>query len=81
MSPVQAIEATTRVAAEACGVAPLVGTLEAGKEADLLVVADYDPAWPALIASIASALISWRVGKRPGTLSTLDTVTDKPDAL
>jgi len=39
MSPVQAIEATTRVAAEACGVAPLVGTLEAGKEADLLVVA------------------------------------------
>ena len=39
MSPVQAIEAATRVAAEACGVAPLVGTLEAGKEADLLVVA------------------------------------------
>lgn len=39
MSPLQAIEAATRVAAEACGVAPLVGTLEAGKEADLLVVA------------------------------------------
>ena len=36
---------------------------------------------PALIASIASALIIWRVGKRPGTLSTLDAVTDKPDAL
>ena len=41
----------------------------------------FDPAWPALIASIASALIIWRVGKRPGTLSTLDAVTDKPDAL
>jgi len=25
--------------------------------------------------------IFWRVGKRPGTLSTLDAVTDKPDAL
>ena len=42
MSALQAIEAATRVAAEACGVAPLVGTLEAGKEADLLVV-DGDP--------------------------------------
>jgi imidazolonepropionase-like amidohydrolase len=38
LSPLEAIEATTRVAAEACGVASLVGTLEAGKEADLLVV-------------------------------------------
>jgi imidazolonepropionase-like amidohydrolase len=33
-----AIEASTRVAAEACGVAHLAGTVEAGKEADLLVV-------------------------------------------
>ena len=38
MSPAQAIEAATRIAAQACGVAPLVGSLEAGKEADLLVV-------------------------------------------
>jgi predicted amidohydrolase YtcJ len=32
----QAIEAATRVAAQARGVSPLVGTLEAGKRADLL---------------------------------------------
>jgi len=38
MSNAQALEAATRVAAQACGVAPLVGTLEPGKEADLLVV-------------------------------------------
>jgi imidazolonepropionase-like amidohydrolase len=38
MTTLQAIEATTRVAAQACGVRPLVGTLEAGKEADLFVV-------------------------------------------
>jgi len=38
MSPRQALEAVTRVAAEACGVSHLVGGLEAGKEADLLVV-------------------------------------------
>jgi imidazolonepropionase-like amidohydrolase len=38
MTTLQAIEAATRVAAEACGVSALVGTLEAGKEADLFVV-------------------------------------------
>jgi imidazolonepropionase-like amidohydrolase len=38
MSPRQALEAVTRVAAEACGVSHLVGSLEVGKEADLLVV-------------------------------------------
>ncbi len=38
MSPLQAIEAATSVAARACGVAELTGTLAPGKEADLLVV-------------------------------------------
>jgi imidazolonepropionase-like amidohydrolase len=38
MSPLQAIEAATAVAAKACGVAGLTGTVEPGKEADLLVV-------------------------------------------
>ena len=38
MTALQAIEAATHVAAQACGVTPLVGTLEAGKEADLFVV-------------------------------------------
>jgi imidazolonepropionase-like amidohydrolase len=38
MSPLQAIEAATSVAARACGVAEITGTVEAGKEADLLVV-------------------------------------------
>ena len=42
MSPLQAIEAATSVAARACGVADLTGALEPGKEADLLVVHD-DP--------------------------------------
>ena len=38
MSPLQAIEAATSIAARACGVAALTGTVEPGKEADLLVV-------------------------------------------
>jgi len=38
MTTLQAIEAATCLAAQACGVSPLVGSLEAGKEADLLVV-------------------------------------------
>ena len=38
MSPLQAIEAATSLAARACGVAELTGTVEPGKEADLLVV-------------------------------------------
>jgi imidazolonepropionase-like amidohydrolase len=39
LTPLQAIGACTRVAAEACGVLEQVGTLEAGKQADVLVVA------------------------------------------
>jgi imidazolonepropionase-like amidohydrolase len=38
MSPTQALESVTRIAADACGVSTLVGTLEVGKLADLLVV-------------------------------------------
>jgi imidazolonepropionase-like amidohydrolase len=38
MSPLQAIEAATSIAARACGVAGLTGKVEPGKEADLLVV-------------------------------------------
>jgi imidazolonepropionase-like amidohydrolase len=39
LTPLQAIGACTRVAAEACGVLAQVGTLEVGKQADILVVA------------------------------------------
>jgi imidazolonepropionase-like amidohydrolase len=38
MSPLQAIEAATSIAARACGIAALTGTVAPGKEADLLVV-------------------------------------------
>jgi imidazolonepropionase-like amidohydrolase len=42
MSPAQALEAATRLAAEALQIGHLVGTIEPGKQADLLVV-DGDP--------------------------------------
>jgi imidazolonepropionase-like amidohydrolase len=42
MTPLQAVAAVTRVAAEACGVGEMIGTIESGKEADLLV-ADGNP--------------------------------------
>lgn len=38
MSPLQAITAATRTSAQACRIDSLTGTLEAGKQADLLVV-------------------------------------------
>jgi imidazolonepropionase-like amidohydrolase len=38
MSPLQAIEAATSIAARACGIAEITGALEPGKEADLLMV-------------------------------------------
>jgi imidazolonepropionase-like amidohydrolase len=38
MQPMHVLQAATRVAAEAIGIGTLVGTIEAGKEADLLVV-------------------------------------------
>jgi imidazolonepropionase-like amidohydrolase len=39
MTPMQALQSCTRTAAQACGILDRVGTLEPGKEADLLVVA------------------------------------------
>lgn len=42
MTPMQAIQASTSVSAAACGVLDLVGTLEVGKRADIVVV-DGDP--------------------------------------
>ena len=42
MTPMQAIVATTKTAAECCTIGALTGTLEPGKRADLLVV-DGDP--------------------------------------
>lgn len=42
MSAMQAIQAVTKYAADACGVGHLVGTLEPGKEADVVVI-DGDP--------------------------------------
>jgi imidazolonepropionase-like amidohydrolase len=42
MSPKEALVAATRVAAEACGLEDRIGTLEQGKEADVVIV-DGDP--------------------------------------
>jgi imidazolonepropionase-like amidohydrolase len=54
LTPVQAIEAATRVAAQACGIADAVGTLEAGKEADVLVVAGDAAADVGALGSVAA---------------------------
>jgi imidazolonepropionase-like amidohydrolase len=59
MSPTQAIDAATRIAAAACGVADDVGTLEPGKTADVLIV-DGDPL--ADISRIAHPLAVYRAG-------------------
>jgi imidazolonepropionase-like amidohydrolase len=65
MTRLQSIEAATRVAAQACGVSPLVGTLEAGKEADLCVVGG-DPLDD--IERIADVQAVYLAGRRIGPL-------------
>jgi hypothetical protein len=61
----QAIQAATRTAAQACGVAPLVGTLEPGKQADLLVVVG-DPLVD--IEALADVAAVYTSGRRVGPL-------------
>jgi hypothetical protein len=65
MPNTQAIEAATGAAAQACGVAPLVGTLEPGKEADLLV-ANGDPLVD--IEALADVAAVYTGGRRVGPL-------------
>lgn len=55
MSPMQAIAATTRSAAELMGLESELGTLEPGKRADLVLV-DADPLDVATLADRVSAV-------------------------
>jgi imidazolonepropionase-like amidohydrolase len=59
MTPAQAILAATRIAADACGVSHLVGSIEPGKDADLLV-ARGNPL--ADISNIANVLAVYKGG-------------------
>jgi imidazolonepropionase-like amidohydrolase len=61
LSPSAAIIAATRTAAQACGLAHLVGTIEAGKEADLLLI-DGDPTED--VGRIADVVAVYRAGTR-----------------
>jgi imidazolonepropionase-like amidohydrolase len=66
MTPLQAIEAATRIAAEACGVAHIVGTVEAGKEADLCIVHGNPLEKVERVATIAAVYTAGRlVGPSP----------------
>lgn len=66
MTPLQAIEAATRVAAEACGVSKIAGTLELGKAADLLVVRG-DPLTN--VRSVGDVEVVYVGGRRLGPLA------------
>ncbi len=55
MTPMQAIEATTRSAAELMGLEDELGTLEAGKRADIVVV-DGDPLELSTLATLAERI-------------------------
>ena len=61
MTPRDAIDAATRIAAEACGVGSQVGTLETGKAADILIV-EGDPLDD--IRRVAAPLAVYRDGQR-----------------
>ena len=65
MSPLQAIEAATSLAARACGVADIVGSLEPGKEADLLVVHGNAVADVRQMAAVAAV---YKAGRKVGVL-------------
>lgn len=61
MSPAEALQASTRVAASACGVSSEVGTLEVGKVADLLAV-DGNPLQS--ISNVARVAAVYQAGDR-----------------
>jgi imidazolonepropionase-like amidohydrolase len=61
MRPADALEAATRVAAEACGVQSDLGTLEVGKLADCLVV-DGNPL--ETISDVAKVAAVYQLGVR-----------------
>jgi imidazolonepropionase-like amidohydrolase len=65
MSPLQAIEAATSLAARACGMADIVGSLEPGKEADLLVVHGNAVADVRRMAAVAAV---YKAGRKVGVL-------------
>ena len=60
MTPMQAIEASTRVSAAACGVLDQVGTLETGKQADIVIV-EGDPSTD--IRAIADVVAVFKGGR------------------
>ena len=57
MTGEQAITAITRVAAEVCGVGDIVGSLEEGKQADILVVRGDPLADPSAIAEVEAVYV------------------------
>jgi imidazolonepropionase-like amidohydrolase len=61
MTPAQALESVTRVAAEACGIGDVAGTLEAGKRADVIAVRGNPLDSIAAMANVAAV---WRDGRR-----------------
>ncbi|MEO3871732.1 amidohydrolase family protein [Nonomuraea sp. B12E4] len=65
------IEMATVLAADACGVGDVTGTLEAGKRADLIAVAGDPLAWLADLRDLALVLVSGRSVTQTG----VDTVT------
>jgi imidazolonepropionase-like amidohydrolase len=69
LSPMEAIQAATRTAAELLGLQPEIGVLASGKAADIIVV-DGDPLADVTLlrarARIAYVLVKGRVVKRPG---------------
>ena len=60
LSPIEVIQAATSVAAEAIGLGSIIGTLEPGKEADVIVV-DGDPT--ADIRATSSVALVMRAGQ------------------
>ncbi|MEW6667969.1 MAG: amidohydrolase family protein [Thermodesulfobacteriota bacterium] len=63
MTPMQAIVSSTKLGADALGMKDLVGTLEVGKEADLLVV-DGDPLQnPAIVSDPAHLALVMQAGR------------------
>jgi imidazolonepropionase-like amidohydrolase len=64
-SPIQAIEAATRIAARVCGIGDEVGTLEPGKLADVLVVAGDAGAEITALAQVLGVYRAGRVASGP----------------
>jgi imidazolonepropionase-like amidohydrolase len=78
MTPMEAIQAGTRVASELMGWQDRLGTLETGKQADIIAVPGNPLADISALERVSLVMIGGQLVKRPGENSSLAGLLPRP---